>query len=83
MCCNCPGEHAATRCPASPHAATAGFSSCPEPPCHAPHAPLLALWRRLLEEDDVEGFAGLPLFLAGISLGGCIALNAALQTVRL
>jgi alpha-beta hydrolase superfamily lysophospholipase len=33
--------------------------------------------------SDLPGFSGLPVFLLGVSLGGCMALHSALQQVRL
>lgn len=35
-----------------------------------------------VQHSDIPGFAGLPTFLLGSSLGGCIALHAALAKVR-
>ncbi|KAL6774311.1 hypothetical protein ACKKBG_A24505 [Auxenochlorella protothecoides x Auxenochlorella symbiontica] len=37
------------------------------------------LLRRTLGEVDVPGFRDLPVFLSGISMGGCVALHAALE----
>lgn len=37
---------------------------------------------QMLQHTDVPGFAGLPTFLLGSSLGGCISLHVALKQVR-
>jgi hypothetical protein len=37
----------------------------------------------VLQHTDVPGFGGLPTFLLGASLGGCISLHAALKSVSI
>lgn len=37
---------------------------------------------RLIPETKVTGFGGLPVFLMGISMGGCVAMNVMRQHVR-
>jgi hypothetical protein len=50
--------------------------------CVAWVAVLLQLhFTQMLQHTDVPGFAGLPTFLLGSSLGGCISLHAAIKQV--
>jgi hypothetical protein len=37
---------------------------------------------RSLRDTSVPGFQGLPLFIGGLSMGGCIAFQAVLREVR-
>lgn len=41
-------------------------------------APLLACSLLKDEALGVQGFSGLPVFICGVSLGGCISFNAVL-----
>lgn len=40
-------------------------------------------FRRLIPETKVPGFSGLPVFLMGISMGGCVAMNVMRQHAEL
>ena len=43
---------------------------------HGPSSPMSLTMCRSLPACDIPGFSGVPVFIGGCSLGGCIAVNA-------